>query len=102
MRKTWILTAAVGLLLTNFAVDRLVAADDPTPSIEDIMKTVNKKNTGLHSQVGTGLKASPVDWDAIQKETKEYATLAGALGKNDPPKGSKSSWDKLTKTYADD
>jgi cytochrome c556 len=104
MRKTWILATAVtaGLLLANFGADRLGAADDKVPTIEDIMQKVNKRNTGLHSVVGTALKGATVDWDAVQAKTKEYTTLADALGKNDPPKGTKASWDKLTKMYAED
>jgi cytochrome c556 len=104
MRKMWILTtaAAAGLMLANIGADRIGAADDAAPSIEDIMTKINKKNVGLHSDVGTALKAGTVDWDALAKKTKEYATLAAALGKNDPPKGSKMSWAKLTKAYADD
>jgi cytochrome c556 len=102
MRKTWILAAAAGLLLAQFGVDRLGAADASVPSIEDIMQKVNKKNTGLHAEVGKALMAGTVDWDTLQKKTKDYSTMADALGKNDPPKGSKTSWTKLTKMYADD
>ena len=104
MRKTWILAtaAAAGLLLANFGVERLAAADDKVPTIEDIMQKVNKRKGGLHSDVGEALKAGTVDWDAVQAKTKEYTAMADFLGKNDPPKGSKSSWEKFTKTYADD
>jgi hypothetical protein len=102
MRTTWILAATAGLLLTGLGIDRLVAADDKVPTIEDIMQAVNKKKGGLHTDVGDALKAGSVDWDAVQKKTKEYSAMADFLGKNDPPKGSKTSWDKLTKMYADD
>ena len=104
MRTTWVLAtaAAAGLILTYLGADRLTAADDAVPSIEDIMQKVNKKKGGLHTDVDAALKASSVDWDAVAKKTKQYATLAEFLGKNDPPKGSKQSWAKLTKTYADD
>jgi cytochrome c556 len=104
MRKTWILATAAtaGLLLASFGANRLGAADDKVPTIEDIMKKVNKPRVGLHSDVGNALKAATVNWDTIQAKTKEYATMADFLGKNDPPKGTKASWEKLTKTYADD
>ncbi|HEX4591306.1 MAG TPA: hypothetical protein VH120_15325 [Gemmataceae bacterium] len=104
MRTTWVLAwaATAGLLLTGFGVNRLGAADDKVPTIEDIMQKVNKKKGGLHADVGDALKKGTVDWDTIQAKTKQYATLADFLGKNDPPKGSKASWEKLTKTYADD
>lgn len=102
--KTWLLGAAVaaGLVVANVGADRLTAADDKVPTIEEIMKKVNKGKGALHGQVGDALKQGTVDWDAVQKRTKEIAALADFLGKNDPPKGSKESWAKLTKTYADD
>jgi cytochrome c556 len=104
MRKTWILAAAAtaGLLLANFRADRLGAADDKVPTIEDIMQAVNKKKGGLHTDVSDALKMGTIDWDSVQTKTKQYSAMADFLGKNDPPKGSKSSWAKLTKTYADD
>src|SRR5437660_12755666 len=104
MRKTWILaTAAVaGLMLANFGADRLGAADDKVPTIEDIMQAVNKKKGGLHTDVGDLLNAGSVKWEDVQTKTKQYAAMADFLGKNDPPKGAKASWDKLTKMYADD
>ncbi|HEY1378137.1 MAG TPA: hypothetical protein VGF55_15150 [Gemmataceae bacterium] len=102
--KTWMLgaAAAAGLVLANLGADRLTAADDKVPSIEDIMQKVNKRKGGLHSELGDALKAGKIDWEAVQKNTKEYAAFAEFLGKNDPPKGSKASWERLTKTYADD
>ncbi len=104
MSKTWILATAsmAGLMLANVGADRLGAADDKVPTIEDIMQAVNKKKGGLHSDVGAALKMSTVDWDTVQAKTKQYAAMADFLGKNDAPKGSKASWDKLTKMYADD
>jgi len=104
MRKTWILAtaAAAGLLLANLGADRLGAADDKVPTIEEIMQKVNKRKGGLHADLGDALKAAKTDWDTVKTNTKQYATLAEFLGKNDPPKGAKASWDKLTKTYADD
>jgi cytochrome c556 len=104
MRKTWILAVAAmaGLMLADFGADRLGAADDKVPTIEDIMQAVNKKKGGLHSDVGDALKMGAVDWDTVQTKTKQYAAMAEFLGKNDPPKGSKASWEKLTKMYADD
>jgi cytochrome c556 len=97
--KKWLLgLAAAGLGLTNLA--HLGAADDKVPSVEDIMKMVNKKKGGLHSDVAELLKAGSPDWATLQDKTKKYAAMADFLGKNDPPQGDKSSWDKLTKAYA--
>jgi cytochrome c556 len=103
MTKTWMLASvAAGLLLAGLGVNRLTAADDKVPTIEDIMQKVNKRKGGLHSEVGDALKASPVDWAKVQTDTKQYSAMADFLGKNDPPKGSKQSWEKLTGTYAAD
>jgi mono/diheme cytochrome c family protein len=33
-------------------------------------------------------------------QTKEYARLAIAMGKNEPPKGTKDSWTKLSTAFA--
>jgi cytochrome c556 len=97
------LATAAGLLLAGLGAHTLRAADDDkVPSIEDIMQKVNKRKSGLHSEVGDALKMGTVDWDKIKEKTKQYAALTDFMGKNDPPKGSKQSWEKLTKQYADD
>jgi cytochrome c556 len=99
----WLLgtTALVLGLLAVMTDAGVVAGDDqPTPSSSDIMKKSHGKG-GLRASLQKGLKANPVDWDKTQKDAKEYADLAAALGKNAPPKGEKASWDKLTKAFAD-
>lgn len=98
--KTWIVRTALlsaGLLVVSMYG---IAADDKTPDIETVMKKVNG-GKGLHKSVAADLKARTIDWAAVAKKTKEYSELASALGKNEPPKGEKKSWDKLTKEYAD-
>jgi cytochrome c556 len=77
-------------------------ANEAATTIAEIMQKVNKGKDALHRVVGDQLKADPVDWPAVQKNTKEYAALAEFLGKNDPPKGDKASWESLTKAYTDD
>ena len=94
--------ARFGVLAMAFAfvTTLAVAGAVDNPDIETIMKKVNGKN-GLHKAIATDLKAANIDWDAEQKKSKEYYDLASSLGKNDPPKGDKKSWEKLTKSYAD-
>jgi cytochrome c556 len=102
-KKMWLLgVAALVLGLLAVMTDGGAVADDgqPTPTPSEIMKKAHAKG-GLKGAIQTGLKANPVDWDKTQKQTKEYADLAGALGKNTPPKGDKASWEKLTKALAD-
>jgi cytochrome c556 len=100
--KKWLLgMTAVALGALGVLSDGgVVAGDATTPTCSEIMKKVNGKG-GLHKALPTALKANPVDWAGVQKQTKEYSELAANLGKNDPPKGEKASWQKLTKTYAD-
>ena len=97
--KMWFArTAAIAAAVTLLVVFGAGAADNP--DIETIMKKVNGKKGGLHPTLMTDLKAATIDWDAATKKAKEYCDLAGCLGKNDPPKGDKQSWEKLAKDYA--
>jgi cytochrome c556 len=95
MRKISTLAA---VLAASF-VGVVFAAD--TPDIETIMKKVNSKK-GLHNKVGAGLKEASPNWADLGKQMDEYKTLADALGKNEPPKGDKKSWETLSKAYAAD
>jgi cytochrome c556 len=100
--KKWLLgVSALVVGLLGLTVCEGVFAAERAPSIEEIMKKVNGGKGLQKKQLPDSLKASPVDWPAVQKLTKEYAELAAALGQNDPPKGEKASWAKLTKAYAD-
>ena len=45
------------------------------------------------------LAADSPDWKDIQKTTKNFATLAQDLPKNDPPKGDKEDYKKLADAY---
>jgi hypothetical protein len=78
-----------------------VLAADKVPPVKEIMSKLNKPG-GLRPNLGQDLMADEPDWDEIQKEAKEFATLASALGKNTPPVGDKGSWDRLTAAYAAD
>jgi hypothetical protein len=71
-----------------------------TPSIKEIMGKLNKGPTSMTPTLGKALKEDEPGWDAIQKTTKEFVELAECLGKNEPPKGDKKSWEKLTNDYA--
>jgi len=72
------------------------------PTISDIMQQVNRRKSGLHSEIGEALQGDSVDWPTIEPKAKNYAALADFLGKNDPPKGDKASWESLSKAYAAD
>jgi cytochrome c556 len=69
-------------------------------SVKEIMGRLNKRDTSLLPTLGRELKQPQPAWDEIQRHTKEFADLAQTLSKNDPPRGQKDSWEKLTKEYA--
>ena len=81
-------------------------ADDPRaedlrkimPRVIEELGKVNSK-AGLQKSVGKALSSDMLDWDDIQKKTKEMVEHIEALGKNTPEKGTKESWEKLTKSW---
>ena len=74
------------------------AAADESEKIKDVkgcMAYQNKVRGDLPKQ----LKARSPDWDAIQKETKDWVAVAETLGKQKPPKGTDDSWKTQTEKY---
>jgi cytochrome c556 len=98
-RMAMIVGMAVGVAMGAWVVRPAGAADKPH-AIKEIMNKLNKPGA-IGPNLGKDLKEDDLDWDEIQRETKEYAQYAEELGKNDPPKGDKGSWSSLTKAYAD-
>jgi hypothetical protein len=72
-----------------------------SPTTKQIMGKLTKGPGSLTPVIGKELEADTPLWETIQPQTKEYARLAAAMGKNDPPKGSKESWTKLSSAFAD-
>jgi hypothetical protein len=89
---------AVGLLVgvVGAADDKAKASNIPT--VQEVMKAVNGK-AGLQKAVGKALTSDMLDWTDIQKKTKDMVEHIEALGKNTPEKGTKESWEKLTKAW---
>jgi hypothetical protein len=77
------------------------AEDGKDPSIKAIMTKAHKGGNSLLATVGKDLKGADPDWDDVQKKTKDLVKLGTSLGKNEPPKGDKGSWEKLTSSYVD-
>src|SRR5947209_16573397 len=73
------------------------AQDDKVPDVKAIMGKLNKGPKALTSTLRKDLAAGEPDWDKVQNDAKEFSRLAEMMGKNEPPKGEKASWDKLTK-----
>jgi cytochrome c556 len=98
-RMAMIVGMAVVVAMGAWVVRPAGAADKPH-AIKEIMNKLNKPGA-IGPNLGKDLKEDDLDWDEIQRETKEYAQYAEELGKNDPPRGDKGSWSSLTKAYAD-
>ena len=94
---------ALAVVLLGLAASwtELSAEDDKEPSIKTIMTKAHKGGNSILATLGKDLKSADPDWKDDEKKTKELVKLGTALGKNEPPKGSKPSWEKLTKSYVD-
>jgi hypothetical protein len=72
-----------------------------SPTIKEIMTKLTKGPNSLTPVIGKELEAEDPPWETLQPRAKEFAQLAAAIGRNDPPKGHKASWEKLTSAYAE-
>ncbi|WP_435008386.1 cytochrome c [Tundrisphaera lichenicola] len=98
--KNWLAMGAVSLVLVGVAT--VGAFEEKTPSIKSVMTKLHKGPKAEFSVLKTQVEAETPDWDAISKTTEDFVTLGAALGKNDPPKGEKDSWKKLSAKYLKD
>jgi hypothetical protein len=89
------------MLAVVVALSPVGAQDNKAPTIKQVMKKLNAGPNSITATIGKELQDDPPVWDDIKKETQEYVKLVDALGKNDPPKGEKDSWTKLSKDYVD-
>jgi len=89
--------AAVGGLALAVSVGSSLADDkEKTPSISEIMKK-GHGSKGLLKGIGAEVKAGK--WEDAKSDAKLLKAFGEALGKNEPEKGSKESWKKLTDEY---
>jgi hypothetical protein len=72
-----------------------------SPTNKQIMSKLSRGPNSLTPVIGKELEADPPAWDTIVPQTQEYARLAAAMGKNEPTKGTKESWIKLSTAFAD-
>jgi hypothetical protein len=72
-----------------------------TPTIKQIMGVLTKGPSSLTPVIGKELEANPIPWETVQSQTREYARLAGELGRNTPPKGEQESWSALTLAWSE-
>jgi cytochrome c556 len=71
------------------------------PKLKSIMTKIGKGPQSLQESLKTDLKQEPVSWDTIEPKAKEYASVASEIGQQDPPRGQKDSWQKLSQVFAD-
>jgi hypothetical protein len=83
--------------LVGWTVGR--AQNGKEPSTKEIMTRAHKGGNSLIVAVTRALQPDDPDWDTLQKKTKELVTLGTALGKNEPPQGTKESWERFSKSY---
>jgi len=69
------------------------------PVIKQIMTKLAKGPQSLTELIGMGLNESPPPWEKIQSQSKEYLSESNELAKQEPKKGSKESWEKLTAAW---
>jgi cytochrome c556 len=98
--KSWIVVAAAALISVGAVT--VGAFEDEAPKTDAIMKALFKKGSGKFSTaLQKEVTASPTNWEAIQKTTKEIAELGGALHKGEPQKGDKESFKKLAGKFGE-
>jgi cytochrome c556 len=78
-------------------------APGPTsnPKLKAIMTKVGKGPQSLQDSLKAAVNEASPAWDTIQPKAKEYAALAAETSSYDPPRGDKSSWTKLTQSFAE-
>jgi hypothetical protein len=102
MTRLWRVTGFLALLVgAGLTLNAIGADKEKEPTIKEIMTKAHKGGNSLIQKLGKELKAADPEWEAIQKQAKDLVKLGTSLGKNDPPKGEKDSWEKLTKEYLD-
>jgi hypothetical protein len=72
-----------------------------SPDIRRIMDRLGKGPQALTAAIGEELKSDEPPWDDLQGQAKEYARLTAELGRYDPPRGDKESWQQRTGDYAE-
>jgi cytochrome c556 len=94
-----VVSFALGLFAMTACVSALTAADEKI-TIQEIMENVPGKK-GLVSKTVTAAKSQK--WDEAAKYAKDLKKYSDALPKiAKPEKGTKESWDKLSKAFAAD
>lgn len=98
-------TRMVGLftLLAGFAlfVGSVVAQGSKPPTVKEVMARLHKGASAPLLELKRDLQADVPRWDVLQKNSQEFVAGGMALTRNDPPRGDKASWARLSKQYLD-
>jgi len=102
--KTMLASTALTLSLLAVALWVLPAGaqNGKPPTAKELMQKLNKGPNSLCPTIGKELKAENPSWEQVQKDAKEFVTLATALAAAKPPKDEDNTWDKHAKAYAAD
>jgi cytochrome c556 len=101
MKRLTIIAATVTLLGT-WSICSALADESKTPTVKEVMQKLHRGKNSPLALVGAGLKTEEPDWAKLQKQSKSFLTFGAALAKNDPPRGTKESWQKLSLNYFND
>ncbi|WP_165071270.1 cytochrome c [Paludisphaera rhizosphaerae] len=101
--KSLICGASLAVLIVAGLISARVdaAADDPA-SVEVVMKKLFAGKTAPAKSLQAAAKSDSPDWAKVKEVSDLFSKYAPDLGKNDPPKGDKASWAKLTKALTDE
>ncbi|WP_165248851.1 cytochrome c [Paludisphaera soli] len=89
------------VLIAGLSAARVDAAADEAASIEVVMKKLFAGKNSPNNTLKAAAKAGSPDWAKVKEASDVFAKYAPALAANQPPKGDKASWDKLTKALAE-
>lgn len=99
----WLAAAAMLTILAAWLwAGSAGAQNGKPPTVKEVMKKINHRDTALAPVLGKMLKAETPNWEDIQKDAKLFLASVEELPKNDPPRGERTSWDKLTAAYVAD
>jgi cytochrome c556 len=96
------MTMAGVVALLGLVVGIAGAFDDSSPSIKVAMGKLHKGGTAALPSLKKALGAPSPDWKGIQTTSKLVSDLSAAITEQDPPKGDKANYAKLSKAYADE
>ena len=94
-------SALVVVSAATFA-GRAGAADEKKPTIKQIMVKLHKGAKSPLAKVKSELNSESPNWEAVEKQSKDFVILGASLAKNEPKKGNKESWKQLADQYYDD